>query len=304
VYVWRALRPAGVTKLRFSWAATRVLLRGGTPFVVAGLVMNLQPMIDAMFLSKLTSTEVVGWYAVARRLVGVLLFPASALIGALYPTLCRLWASDRPMFAQVTSGSLRSVSLIVMPVMLGCALYADVAIAMFNRQSFGPTADDLRILSVFIALVYFSMPLGTCVLAANKQRAWSIVQSLCLVSSVVLDPLLVPYFQRRYGNGGLGVCLSSTLSEFAVVICGVVLAPRGVFDRKFMRVFLLSLASGAVLVGVSRLTAPLGPFISGPLALIAYVLTLWATGAIEKETLERLKQTVQRRLTRARGRAT
>jgi len=301
IYVWRGLGPAGVNKLRVSWAATKVLFRGGTPFVVSGLVMSLQPMIDAMYLSKLTSPEVIGWYAVSRRLVGVLLFPASALIGALYPTLCRLWASDRPLFAQTSSGSLRSVSLVVVPVMLGTALYADVAIAMFNRQAFGPTADDLRVLSVFIALVYFSMPLGSCVLAADRQRAWSIVQSLCLVTSLVLDPLLVPYFQRRYGNGGLGVCLASVLSEFTVVICGILLSPRGVFDRKFARVFLLSLAAGAVLVFVARLTSSISPFIGGPLALIAYVLTLLLTGGIEKETVEKLRGAVQRRLGRGTG---
>jgi len=301
LYVWRGLRPAGVTKLRVGWAATKLLFRGGTPFVVSGLVMNLQPMIDAMYLSKLTSAEVIGWYAVSRRLVGVLLFPASALIGALYPTLCRLWNDDRPLFSQTTSGSLRSVSLVVVPVMLGTALYADVAIAMFNRQAFGPTADDLRVLSVFIALVYFSMPLGTCVLASEKQRAWSIVQSLGLIASVALDPLLIPYFQKRYGNGGLGVCLAAVLSEFTVVVCGIVLSPRGVFDRKFVRVFLLSLLSGAALVAVSRLTSSLSPFIGGPLALSAYVATLWFTGGIEKETIEKLRGMAQRKLSRFAG---
>jgi O-antigen/teichoic acid export membrane protein len=303
VYVCLALRPAGVNKLSVSWSATRTLFYGGTPFVVSGLVMSLQPMIDAMFLSKLTSADVIGWYAVARRLVGVLLFPASALIGALYPTLCRLFESDRPLFAETTSAALRNVSLVVVPVMLGCALYADVAIAMFNRQAFGPTADDLRILSVFIALVYFSMPLGTCVLAAQKQRAWSVVQSLCLVGSVALDPLLVPWFQRRFGNGGLGVCLSSTLSEVAVVICGIVLTPRGVFDRKFFRVFLLSLVAGAALVAVSRLLVSFSPYIGGPLALMAYIATLWFTGAIEKDKIEALRQAVMRRFARARGNA-
>jgi len=298
IYVWRGLKPAGVNKLRTSWEATKVLFKGGTPFVVAGLIMNLQPMLDTLFLSRYTSTEVIGWYAVSRRLVGVLLFPASALIGALYPTLCRLWSDDRAVFARTTSGSLRSVSLVVVPVMLGTALYADVAIALFNRQAFGPTADDLRILSVFIALVYFSMPLGTCVLAAGKQRAWSVVQTVCLGAGVALDWLLVPYFQKRYENGGLGVCIASVVSELTVVICGIVLAPRGVFDRKFVRVFLLSILAGAALVGVARLTAAISPFIAGPLALGAYLLTLWVTGGIEKELIDKLRGTLQRKFAR------
>ena len=120
---------------------------------------------------------------------------------------------------------------------------------------------------------------------------------------MVLDPILVPRFQERLGNGGLGVCVSSTLSEVAVVICGVLLSPRGIFDRKFFRVFLLSLAAGAVLVVVSRATSSFGPFVSGPLALLAYVVTLWITGAIEKEVIQAARRSVLRRFARVRGSA-
>jgi O-antigen/teichoic acid export membrane protein len=257
-------------------------------------------MLDALFLSKLSSSEVIGWYAVARRLVGVLIFPATALIGALYPTLCRLFATDRKSFIETTSASLRNISLVVVPVTLGCALYADFAVALFNKQAYGPTADDLRVLSLFIGLVYFTMPLGTCVLAAEKQRAWSVVQSICLVGSVVLDPILIPMMQRRFGNGSLGVCLSSTLSEVAVVICGVALSPKGVFDRKFFRVFLLSLFAGAVLALVARLTSSITPWIGGPLALLAYAGALLLTGGVDKQQLESLGGGVFRKFSRAR----
>ncbi|MEI9953265.1 MAG: hypothetical protein WDO74_30885 [Pseudomonadota bacterium] len=163
--------------------------------------MALQPLIDAAYLSKLGTLEAVGWFSVARRLVGLLLFPATALIGALYPTLCRLWVSDPADFLRVTRGSLHSVALLVMPIALGCALYPDVGVAIFSKKAFGPAADDLRVLSAFLFLVYFTMPIGVCVLASGKQRAWSIVQSLCIAVSVVLDPILVPWFERRYGNG-------------------------------------------------------------------------------------------------------
>jgi len=298
--VWLALKPAGVNQLRFSWDAVKLLVRGGTPFMVSALVINLQPMIDAMFLSKLSSTEVIGWYAVARRLVGVLIFPASALVGALYPTLCRLFVTDRKLFGETTSASLRNVSLVVVPVTLACFLYADFAVAVFSKEAYGPTADDLRVLSLFIGLVYFSMPLGTCVLAAEKQRAWSIVQSVCLVGSVILDPILIPRLQKHFGNGGLGVCLSSTISEVAVVVCGIVLTPKGVFDRKFFRVFLLCWCSGAALVIVARLTSSITPWIGAPLALVAYVVALLLTGAIDKEQVEGLRNGVLRRFSRAR----
>jgi O-antigen/teichoic acid export membrane protein len=262
--------------------------------------MSLQPLIDAAFLSKLAPPEVMGWFAAMRRLVGVLLFPATALIGALYPTLCRLFAQDKEEFSRTASSSLRGTCAVVVPVALGTALYADTAIDLFSKQAFGPAADNLRLMAIFIALVYFSMPLGTCVLAAGKQRAWSIVQSLCLVFSVGLDPLLVPWFQRHYGNGGLGLCLSSTLSEVVVVAFGVWLTPKGIFDRPFFKSLLLSMVAGAAMVLVARLASPISAYVGAPLAVIAYGVVLALTGGIEPEKLANVRAAIAGKLSRAR----
>ena len=96
--LWPVLRRVGVGASSVRWATIKTLFRGGTPFVIFGIAMALQPNIDAIFLSKLAPVEVMGWYAVSRRLVGALILPATAMIGALYPTLCRLHASDADDF--------------------------------------------------------------------------------------------------------------------------------------------------------------------------------------------------------------
>jgi len=296
--MWPALRPAGVGALSVRWTTIKSLFNGGTPFVVYGVAMALQPNIDAVFLSKLAPLEVMGWYAVSRRLVGTLLLPATALINALYPTLCRLHATDQNSFARTTNGALRTISLLVVPVALGCALFPELGVALFSRQSFRPAEDNLRVMALLVALVYFSMPIGTCILAAGKQRAWSIVQSLCIVTSLVLDPLLVPVFQRRTGNGGLGLCVAAVVSELIVIAFGVGLAPKGIFDRRLVRLMLLALASGAAMTLVALITKPLMPFVAVPLSLLTYVLGLWLTGAIDEDQMAAIRGTMGRGFSR------
>jgi O-antigen/teichoic acid export membrane protein len=286
--LWRALRTLGVQKLSFTKTMLSPLLRAGTPFVFVDLVMLLQPNIDAIFLSKLAPPEVMGWFGVSRRLVGLLLFPASALIGALYPTLCRLYATDHAGYARVARGALYGVSILAVPVALSCGLYPDVGVAFFSKASFAPSANNLRILSLFLFLVYFTMPLGTAILAAGKQRAWSIVQSLCVVVSLVLDPLLIPVFQRRFGNGGMGPSLVAVIGEVIVVGCGVALAPRSLFDRGLLRSFGLAFAAGVIMTVVALLLRGWNPFLAAPLALLAYAVTLWGIGGLRKDYLELL----------------
>jgi O-antigen/teichoic acid export membrane protein len=299
-YVWRTLRGAGVGRLSFDPGAVKVLLSRGTPFVFFAVANVLQPYVDALFLSKLAADS-VGWHAAARKLIGVLVFPAAALNGALYPTLCRLHATDPEGFKKTTVDALRATSLLVFPVALGCALFPSIGIALYSRRSFGPAEDNLRILSVFLFLVYFSMPIGSCLLATGKQKSWALVQSLCVGVSLALDPILVPWFHRRMGNGGLGVCCTAVLSESLVVASGIYLAPFRMFDRGFWRSLGLAGLSGLAMVGVARGLRAASPFAVAPIAVIVYATMLWLTGAIEKSQVAAVRALLQRSLLRKRG---
>jgi O-antigen/teichoic acid export membrane protein len=271
-----------IGRLSVDLSALNALLRRGTPFLFVGVAMVLQPSIDAGFLSKLAPADVVGWYSAARRLIGFLVFPVSALAGALYPTLCRLQATNLDEFSQTAGNALRVTGLLVMPVALGCALYPDIGIALFDRSSFLPAEDDLRLLSIYLFLLFFTMPLGISIMAAGGQRAWAMVQFSCLIISLVLDPILVPLFQQRTGNGGLGLCVAAAVSEVIVLSCGVLLGPRGIFGRRFWRSFLAAALSGGAMVVVARLLKPTSSYVAAPLAVTAYVGCLWMTGGFDK----------------------
>jgi O-antigen/teichoic acid export membrane protein len=295
-FVWRALRPAGIRTVSVRWDVVKSLFTGGTPFVVFAIAMVLQPNIDAVILSKFAPTDVMGWYAIARRLVGLLVFPAGALIGALYPTLSRLYTEDLAAYKQTASGALRAVSLLVVPVALGTALFPDIGAAIFGREAFGRAGEDLQILAVFLFLLYFSMPLGTAVLASGKRKSWSVVQSLCVGVSAGLDPLLVPWFQHRTSNGALGLCIATVISEALVVGCGIALAPRGVFDRRLVRSILLALVAGGAMAAAAYVARPLTSFVAAPISVLVYGVALLLTGAVEKEQAEAMKDYLGRKL--------
>jgi O-antigen/teichoic acid export membrane protein len=298
VFAARSLRPVGVTALRVNGKTVRELLADGWPFLLFGLTMALQPNIDAIFLSKLAPAEVVGWHAAARKLVGFLVFPAGALIGALYPTLCRLYEDDIADFRLTTSRALSAAATLVVPVAVGTALFADIGIRIFSREAFGPAADNLRALSPFILLVYFSMPLGSALLAAGRQKAWAAVQLSCVVVSIVLDPLLIPWFQAHMGNGGLGICVSALASEVLMVAAGVWLTPKGVFDRALGKTLLRTLVAGGAMALVAFQLSSMTSFVAAPVSVLAYVACLWAVGGLDRGHVGAIKGMLGRRLQR------
>jgi O-antigen/teichoic acid export membrane protein len=294
VFVWRAVRAMNIGTLSFDRATLKRLLAEGTPFLYIGVVVTLQPNVDGVFLSKLAPAEAVGWYAAARKLVGVLVYPASALVTALYPTLSRLWVENQQAFRETAASALRATAVLVMPVTLGCALYADIGIRIFSKESFGPAEADLQVLSVFVLACFFTMVLGVTLAAAGRQKPWAAAQFVCVVISAVFDPILVPWFQTHMGNGGLGICVSSSASEILMVAAAVWICPKGVFGRPLVRQLLLTVVAGGAMVLAARLMKGLTPFVAAPIAVCAYVACLWATGGLTKEHIGMLRKIVKK----------
>ncbi len=295
VLVWRAVLGTNFGRLSFRRETARAQLSGGVPFMALGLVIALQPNVDALLLAKLATPEAMGWHAAARKLVGVLVFPGVALTNALYPTVCRLFTEDIDAYRRSVGSTLRTATVVVVPVALGAALYADVGILIFSKETFAPAEDNLRVLSLFIILLYFSMTLGVSLAAAGKQRAWAITQFGCVAVSAIVDPVLIPWFQKRVGNGSLGVCVSTVLSEVLMVVVGLRLSVRGIFNRDVVRGILLALVAGGAMAGVARLLSSITPFVAGPIALAVYFACLWLTGGIDKEQLDAIRAAIARK---------
>ena len=279
--LWFWLKPIGLPRLQASLNTIKELFKAGTPFLIFGLVLVLQTNIDALLLSKFGSAESVGWHAVARKLIGLLAFPANALITTLYPTLCRLYLQDQAAFRNTTASALQLTALIAMPVALSCAFFPDVGVRIFSMDEYGAAADNLRILAAFILLVYFSMPLGSALTAAGRQRPWAIAQIVCLGIGTLLDLLLIPWFQTHHGNGGLGVCVATLSSEVLMVGVGLWLLPAGILNIALLRKLLAALSGAVCMALVAWSLHTFNSFIAAPFALVAYVLGVWLAGGID-----------------------
>jgi len=285
----------GIGRLQFKPRALLGLLHGGLGFLVLDLVLRLQPYIDASFLSRLARPEAMGWYSAASRIVGILLFPATTLSIAIYPTIARLWAEDQPSYASLVRLALRAVAIVGTFAATGAILFAGLAVdLLYGARRFGPAADNLRILGIYVVLVYGSIVLGIGIAAARRQVIYAVAQSFCLVVSLVLDPLLIPRFERAAGNGGLGVSASVTIAELAMVAAGFVIIPAGVIDRSLVGTVARALAAAVGMASVGFALRSI-PFLALPLSVGTYVAILWALGGLDREILDLLRDAFRRK---------
>jgi O-antigen/teichoic acid export membrane protein len=281
---------------RFDPGVLTTLFKSGSSFMIFGFALALQPNVDMLFLSKLSSAEVVGWQAAAQRVMSVVMMPASAVVAALYPTLARLHAEDPRGYRETTSRALQATFVLAVPMALGCALYRDIATQLFSRKLFGPIQMNLLVLSALVFLLYVSMPLGAAILAAGRQRRFAVVQTLCVIVSLVLDPLLIPLFQRRYNNGGIGVCVAGVVSEVLMVGGGIFLIPEGVIDRPLLKSMGKGILAGAAMIGVARILNGVTPYAAGPVVLVSYFVALFLVGGVDRQQIESARQAIAQKV--------
>ena len=270
-----------VPRLSVRFDTIKDVFRNGRPFLVLALVLAAQPLIDAAMLSKLAAPQAIGWYGAALKLLGALIFPASALILALYPTLCRLRMESMETYRSTAAEALYVVAIGVLPLAMGCVLFPQIGVALFGQKAYGPAADDLRVLAGYLFLVYFSMPIGSCLISSGRQSAWTVVQASSLIVSLVLDPPFILRFQDHGGNGGLGVCVASVISEALMVTGGLALLPTGILSKVRLEKVVRALACAAAMVAVAFAAKPLDEALRACLAVIAYALCLQLTGAFD-----------------------
>jgi O-antigen/teichoic acid export membrane protein len=292
-------RRAGVGSISVGTAAFQELFGQGKYFMSFGIAMALKGNVDAVLLTKFTSPEVVGWQAAAARLAGFLAIPASALIVALYPTLSRLNVQDREGYVTTLRNALRGTMILAVPMAACCGLYRELGIQLFSKEAFGPAQNNLLVIAVSLLFVYVSMTLGTALMAAGRQRAWAGVQMLCVVVSLGLGPILIPWFQKHYGNGGIGVCVAGVVCDIIMVVAAFVLMGRGILDRTLTILLIKVLAAGGVMVGVGLLLDFVTPFVVAPITLIAYFACLWLVGGMHRSEFAAVRDAVLRRLKRA-----
>lgn len=290
---------SGVGRPRFSRPMVKKLIQTGTGFLIFNLVLALQPNVDAVVLSKMAPAEVVGWFAAARRLIGVLIFPVTTLCFALYPTLVRLWRDDKEAYRQLVINSLRAVIIFGVCIALGTALFADVGIrVVYGGDAFAPAVLDLQFLAGFILLLFLSLVPGCAVVASGLQMPWAGVQAMCIVVSAVGDPLLVPYFQRRYGNGGIGICATLAISEALMLASALVMLRSLKLAKPLLSTLLSSLAGAIAMIGCAILLPDKPSLIRMSVSVAAYFGVLFGLGGFDRTHLSLIVEIVRERISR------
>ena len=275
--------------LRFTRATAREILTGGTAIVTMSLATNVQPYIDAVLLSKLVPKDAVGWYGAAKTVMGTILAPSLILGAAAFPRLSRA-VGNAPQFLREVRQAGRPMVWLGGLAAVGTWHFAPVAINLIygSKGQFGPAAIILSIFGLGLFLVFIDVLLGFSATAIGRTTTFSVIKIATVVLATGLELLLVPWFQRVHGNGGIGVVTAFVGCELLVFGGLLSVMPSGVAGPILLdggRALVAAVATGALL----RWLPPFSPWLAIPLCICVFTALSMMVGLLRTQDLHRLR---------------
>jgi O-antigen/teichoic acid export membrane protein len=280
--------------LRFTVDATlwRAILVGGLPFFAWSVVLLFYWQIDITMIKVMVpdhANAVVGWYAAASRLTNIPLFLPMIVIAPLLPALSAERNAESAKFRDMVSRSLRLVTLVALPAGVGVMILSNqVTDLLHYPPGFGPVSILLRILALAVPLVAVDMILGTALIAAGSQRAWTVVGVAAGIFNPIVNLWAIPFTQSAFGNAAIGAAVVTVATELLMFIGALYLRPKGVFTRWDVwytaRCLIATAVMAPVVILFSRITN-VGLFASMVYGVITYAMAAYTLKLVRDDDI-------------------
>lgn len=281
--------------LHASSRIARDLLAGGAPILAMTAAISVQPYLDVVILSKLAPVVVVGWFGAAKSILGTLMAPATILGAAAYPSIARASADPVALRKEVRS-ALRPLLWLGGLAGTGTYLFAATVVGLiYGSRGFGPAATILEVFAPGLFLLFIDILLGNVIYASGRGTGFAVAKILSVVVGTGLDIALIPIFQERFNNGGIGVMVAFALSEVVVFIGSMFVLRRGTLTLETALDVGRAVGAAGATVLLFRMLPLLPPWVGIPLCVVAFAVASFLLGLMGWRDLALLSTVLRRR---------
>jgi O-antigen/teichoic acid export membrane protein len=263
----------------------RRMLAFGLPFFPYLLATWLIEASDRYLLQVFTSTDEVGWYALAYRIAAVMQISVAAFSMGWAPLRYRILGREdaKELYARLTTYFVLVGSLMV----VGLAVFARDLVKLVAPPDFAPAADVVALLSLAYLLGGLSILMMTGMGVAKQTTSLGWIAGAAAVANIGLNLLLIPVW-------GMEAAAATTVLANVILVVGAWYYSERIYPVPYEwgRIGLVT-AVACVVVVVAWIITPSGTLASVGWAIgcwIAFVLLLFVTHAIAPEERERLKR--------------
>ncbi|MDW8068901.1 MAG: flippase [Anaerolineae bacterium] len=265
------------------------LLVAGLPFGISGLSFVVETRFDMAFMSFVLNDATVGWYAVACNLSVVMMPVAQSVCTSMYPTLVREYSLGVNPIGPVIAKTLKYLLLISLPIAVGGTLVSGKLIPLLYTNQFAPAIPLFALVIWDLPAFYITELTGPTCLVLQMEKQVARVNVLSALIHILLDIALILTL------GTVGAAIAEVSARWIRVglhwwLLGTERLTGGQW-QPLLRVLLSALGMGAAvfLVRHMHLLVMIG------VGVIAYLMLILVTRAVEPQELRQIAQMILRR---------
>ncbi len=213
--VLSARRRFGV-RMRFSWQNFREHMLSGLPLLGHDVLTLAAAQIDLLVLLLVAGPVSVGIYSLASRATDPLIAIAHAYVNGFYPLLCKKFESGRAQFAETYTKGMRILALGIIPLAVLVSMQADTIVALLGGSAFASAATAVQLLMWAMVATFLNRMGQQACTAANMERRTLLVTSITAITNLLLNLLLIPYWQIT--GAGIAAVASECIGVCAFAI--------------------------------------------------------------------------------------
>jgi O-antigen/teichoic acid export membrane protein len=186
--------------------------------------------------------------------------------------------------AEFTRLANRSICLVLvfgLPASFGIALVAGDIFSLLHYQAGYESAVILiQILALHIPIVGMDMVLGSALIAADRQKQWTIIGCGAAALNPLLNLIAIPLAIHAFNNGAIGAAIITVATEIFMMIGALAIRPRGIMDRATVSYAVRCAAASVVMVPVVLAVGTAALPVKMAAGVIAYGLASLALGTV------------------------
>lgn len=289
-------------QVRLDLSIAREMLRASFSYLTVYIFLVLYLQIDIVIISLLVNESGVGWYGAADQLFGTLLFIPTVFMTAVFPALSRTYASDVDSAKRMMGKSFNLMLVLGVPIGLGVMVIANSLVVLLFGQEFAPSGPILAVLGIVLIMTYQNMLLGQFLISADRQKTWAWVMGIATLAAILLDLVLVPWCQIRFGNGAIGGSISFAITESGMMLAGIHFLPKGTLTKENAWTAARVLLAGLIMVAATWWLRDAFIVLPVLLGMLIYSAAIVLFGGIAKEDRDLLIEAIQGVPSQLRGR--
>lgn len=247
--------------------------------IFTGMSILLYTQADIWILGMFTTTDIVGIYGIAAKLVLLVYFPMLSFGSILPPLISSIHASGNiNEFREMISKSTRWIVSMAIPIIMILMLEGKYILEFFYGPEFSAGYPVLVILTSGQMIKAFAGLIATVLMMAGEHKIYMKVNIIWGIINIILSVFLVP----RYGMIG-----AASATAFSLVMVDVIC----IFIIK-KRLSVLTLAKGMkfdvvfiALVGIVHLFLTYNDFKTGQHFLLAAGLAVYLSKSIKNNDI-------------------